>query len=203
MQNEECGKGGKRSPGFPHPESCFLHSGFTLVELLLVVAIALIAAGIAVPLFSRSFQGSQLRAATRQVVMTAKYARSMAVLKQRYMAILFDRVGGSIEVVALADRAALAARSRFLSDRAEDAEGDGEKAAAPITSELRKPLPADIRIDSFQSSGGGQALDDIHWVNYYPNGMSDGFEVLLADKSGGRARVTLDGLSGDAKVEFQ
>lgn len=178
-------------------------TGFTLIELLLVVAIALIAAGIAVPLFSRSFQGSQLRAATRQIVMTAKYTRSMAVLKQRYMAVLFDRVSGSIEVVSLADRASLAGRSRFLSERnqPEDA-APGETAQAPITSELRRALPADIRIEAFESSGSGQALDDIYWINYYPNGMSDGFEVVLADKAGKRARVRIDGLSGDAKVSF-
>lgn len=187
-----------------HSSFGFRHSGFTLVELLLVVAIALIAAGIAVPLFSRSFQGSQLRAATRQVVMTAKYSRSMAVLKQRYMAVLFDRVSGSIEVVSLADRASMAGRNQFLSERDQPAGTSSENAAAaPITSELRKPLPADIRIDSFQSSGSGQVLDDVYWINYYPNGMSDGFEVVLADKTGKRARVAIDGMSGDAKVAFE
>jgi prepilin-type N-terminal cleavage/methylation domain-containing protein len=179
-----------------------LHSGVTLIELLLVVAIALIAAGIAVPLFARSFQGSQLRAAARHVVMTAKYSRSMAVLRQQYMAILFDKVAGSIEVVSIADRRALAARNRFLAERAAP-EGSDEASAAPaIRSELRRPLPADVKIVSFNTRAANRGLEDIYWVNYFPNGMSEGFEIELQDKAGKRARVRVDGLSGDATVAF-
>lgn len=176
-------------------------SGFTLIELLLVVAISLIAAGIAVPLFSRSFQGSQLRAATRSIVMGVKYTRSMSVLKQHYMAILFDRVSGSMEIVSMADRASLIGRDRFLSDRA-DAAATDEKAASPITSEMRKPLPSDVKIVGFESTASKQVLGDIHWVNFYPNGMGEGFVIELEDKVGKRARIRVDGLSGDSKVEF-
>lgn len=177
-----------------------MRRGFTLVELLLVVAIALIAAGIAVPLFSRSFQGSQLRSAARQVVMTAKYARSMSVLRQQYMAILFDKQAGSIEVVSIADRRALAARDRFLDGQAENTAE--ETSAKPIRSEIRKPLPSDIKIASFSTRANDRAIEDIYWVNYYPNGMAEGFTLELEDRLGKRARVRIDGISGDAKVEF-
>lgn len=183
--------------------SSFRARGFTLIELLLVVAISLIAAGIAVPLFSKSFQGSQLRAAARAVVMSVKYTRSMSVLKQHYMAILFDRVSGSIEVVSMADRASLAGTSRFLSDRSEATDlGETAASAAAITSELRKPLPADVKISGFESSVKGQALNDIYWVNFFPNGMSEGFVIELQDKAGKRARIKVEGISGDTTVEF-
>lgn len=176
-------------------------SGFTLIELLLVVAIALIAAGISVPLFSRSFQGSQLRAAARQVAMTAKYARSMAVLRQQYMAILFDKVAGSVEVVSITDRRALAGRDRFMAERGAT---EGEAEAAPtIRSELRKALPADVKITSFSTRSADRSLEDVFWVNIFPNGMGEGFEIELQDKAGKRARVRVDGLSGDAAVVFQ
>lgn len=181
----------------------FRHSGFTLIELLLVVAISLIAAGIAVPMFARSFQGSQLRAAARNVVMTVKYARSMSVLKQHYMAILFDRVSGSMEVVSLADRASLAGRDQFLSDRSAPSADATDAPASPITSELRKALPPDVKIVAFESSTAGQVLDDIYWVNFFPNGMGEGFEIELEDKSGKRASVRVDGLSGDSTVELK
>lgn len=178
-------------------------SGFTLIELLLVVAIALIAAGISVPLFSRSFQGSQLRAATRQVAMTAKYARSMAVLRQQYMAILFDKVAGSVEVVSITDRRALAGRDRFMAERGAT-EGEAKAEATPtIQSELRKALPADVKITSFSTRSADRSLEDVFWVNIFPNGMGEGFEIELQDKAGKRARVRVDGLSGDATVLFQ
>ncbi|MCS6772407.1 MAG: prepilin-type N-terminal cleavage/methylation domain-containing protein [Kiritimatiellae bacterium] len=179
-------------------------AAFTLIELLLVVAIALIAAGIAVPLFARSFQGSQLRTAARHIVMSAKYARSMSVLRQQYMAILFDKASGQIEVVSFADRRALAARDNFVNTPVAGEDGkDGKSEVAPaIRSELRKSLPADISIASFTTRTGARSLQDIYWVNYFPNGMAEGFEIELVDKLGKRARLRVDGLSGDAKVEF-
>lgn len=189
-------------------------AAFTLIELLLVVAIGLIAAGIAVPLFSRAFQGSQLRAAARQLVMTAKYARSMAILRQHYMAILFDKGKSTVEVVAIEDRRALAFRDRFLSDRGEAgvagssagdeavAAGSGAQQRPAIRVELAKALPQDIRIARFSTRASGRTIEDVHFVNVFPNGMSEGFEIELVDKSGKRARVRVDGLSGNAKVEF-
>ncbi len=200
MRDEECRKLHQRTPGFLHSDRCIRRAGFTLIELLMVVAIALIAAGIAVPLFARSFQGSQLRAATRHVVMTAKYTRSMSVLRQQYMAVLFDKAAGSIEVVSIADRRAMAGRNRFMAERgATEAEAD---AAPAIRSELRKPLPADVKLVSFSTRAGDRSLDDMYWVNFFPNGMSEGFELELEDKAGKRARVRVDGLSGDATVSF-
>lgn len=196
MQHHACGQR-------VSPRSVFRkRTGFTLIELLLVVAIALIAAGISVPLFSRSFQGSQLRAATRQVAMTAKYARSMAVLRQQYMAILFDKVAGSVEVVSITDRRALAGRNRFMAERGAT-DGNAEAEAAPtIRSELRKALPADVSITSFSTRAENRSLEDVFWVNIFPNGMGEGFEIELQDKAGKRARVRVDGLSGDATVTF-
>ena len=176
-------------------------SAFTLIELLLVVAISLIAVGIAVPMFAKSFQGSQLRTAARNVVMSVKYTRSMAVLKQHYMAILFDRVAGSLEVVSLADRAALAQRSQFISERGEGGAA-AESGPPPIRSDLRKPLPKDIKIVSFESAVAGRALDDVYWVNFFPNGMGEGFVVELEDKAGKRVRIRVEGISGSAEVEF-
>lgn len=189
-------------------------SAFSMIELLLVVAISLIAAGIAIPLFARSFHGSQLRTSARTVVMAAKYSRSMAVLQQKQMAILFDRITGAIEIISMADRNALSMRNDFLdgrSTRTADAllekpgqEEDGPAPAPPaIATELIRGLGRDVRITAFSSDRADQVQDDIYWVNYYPNGMSDGFEVELTDKDGDRCRIDVDAISGTAKVEFE
>ena len=58
------------------------HSGFSLVELLMVVAIIAIITAITIPQLVASTRGNRLRAATRLVVMAGRYARSMAVLRQ-------------------------------------------------------------------------------------------------------------------------
>jgi prepilin-type N-terminal cleavage/methylation domain-containing protein len=190
------------------------HSAFSMIELLLVVAISLIAAGIAIPLFARSFQGSQLRTSARSVVMAAKYARSMAVLQQKQMAILFDRVKGNLEIISMADRRSMSLRNDFLDGRntratdellatGEAGEEGAAPAAAPIASELVKALGRDVKITGFDSDRADQVLDGIYWVNYYPNGMSDGFEIELTDRDGRRARIEVDSISGSAKVKLE
>jgi prepilin-type N-terminal cleavage/methylation domain-containing protein len=118
------------------------HSAFSMIELLLVVAISLIAAGIAIPLFARSFQGSQLRTSARSVVMAAKYARSMAVLQQKQMAILFDRVTGALEIVSIADRQALSLRNDFLDGRSSRAADQLLESGAGEEGRRRPPRPS-------------------------------------------------------------
>jgi hypothetical protein len=60
-----------------------------------------------------------------------------------------------------------------------------------------------VKIASFSSERADQVLQDIYWINYYPNGMSDGFEIELADQEGRRCRIEIDAISGTAKVEFE
>ena len=187
------------------------HDGFTLIELLLVVVISLLAAGIAMPLFVRSFQSSKLRTSARTVVMASKYARSMAVLSQKQMSILFDKPLGRLEVVSLSGLAGAGDRDRFLdseqaqaaavsTDEDKDKETDTPD-AGPIQSDFTKTLSDGINITSFETEKKDQESSDIYWINYYPNGMCDGFEIQLSDKSGKTMTITVDGVSGTTTVK--
>lgn len=64
--------------------------GFTMVELLLVVMIISIVTAITMPSMVRSMRGHQRRSAIRAVMAAGRYARSMAVLQQTPMALVFD-----------------------------------------------------------------------------------------------------------------
>lgn len=72
--------------------------GFTLIELLMVIAIIAIVTAITIPQFVASMRGNRLRAATRMIVMAGRYARSMAVLRQEEMAVVYDIPGGTIAI---------------------------------------------------------------------------------------------------------
>ncbi|MFH0907308.1 MAG: prepilin-type N-terminal cleavage/methylation domain-containing protein [bacterium] len=190
----------RRSPG---------EGGFTLIEILLVVVITAITSVMAIAAFSGSFQSAQLRSACKAVVMSHKYARSMAVLDQKQMAMLVDTKAREIEIVTLAGLTGASDRDRFLDSRSsraatqliEGREEPARTAGGPIASDLVREFPRDIQIESFKSRDEDQSYEGVYWVTYYPNGMSDGFTITLVDKHGKRATVTVDPISGMPEVE--
>ena len=182
----------------------------------MVVFIMLLVATLAAPSFSRALQGQRLRTSARSVVTAHKYARNMAVLRQQPMAILLDRLGGNIEVVAVADRAGLAGRGGFLEERqrkiregpddpkAKEEPFDPEEAPPPARMETidARSLATEIRIAEFKSDGDYFHRDGVYWVNYYPSGMSDGFVLRLEDEKKHAITVKADPISGGAEVDL-
>jgi len=208
----------RTSSSTPHSNATVLHrSGrsrraFTLIELLLVVVITLLAAGVAVPSFIRSYRGAKLRTSARAVVMSHRYARGMAVLKQTHVAALYDLAKHEVEVVSVSVTAqSVDDRDRFLDRRAERTgvesvdrkDEPAAAAAANVMSELVRPMADGVKISSFESEKVEQEKDGIYWVNYYPNGMCDPYAVEIEDEYGKRARIEVDPLSGKAKVEYE
>lgn len=64
--------------------------GFTLVELLLVLLIVAIAAGLTVPNFSKTYARIQLKKTAEDLAYLMRYAQSRAVVKNRPVRLTFD-----------------------------------------------------------------------------------------------------------------
>lgn len=180
-----------------------MRGGFTLLEVLLVVVIIGIAAAVAMPAFARSFRGAKLRASTRTVLGMHRQAQTKAVLGQRYMALLFDRRKGTLEMV---DQGAPAKKpDAFFGDlggggamgdtAAGGAAPDG--AAAAVASETLRKLEEGVKILAF---AGGKEIDELHYVSYYPNGMCEAYEIRIGDDENRVARIRVDAVTGKAKV---
>ncbi|MCX5645067.1 MAG: GspH/FimT family protein [Phycisphaerae bacterium] len=69
--------------------------GFTMIELLIVVAILAIAAAIVVPMAS-SAGSMQLRAAVNMVAADLEYAKSMSISRGQRYAVVFDKTAAGI-----------------------------------------------------------------------------------------------------------
>ena len=184
--------------------------GFTLVELLLVLVIMGIATGLAIPSFVRSYQSAKLRTSARTVVMASRYARSVAVLQQLQAALLYDMEKHTIEVVVINMEASAEDRSGFLDARKEpkdarvtDDQAEETGPSASVASRLRKAMAEDVRIISVEREEEGREMDNIFWVNYYPNGMCDQHTVRLRDKHNKTVRIEVDPMSAKAAVEYE
>jgi prepilin-type N-terminal cleavage/methylation domain-containing protein len=180
--------------------------GFTLLEVLLVVVILLITSALAVPSFIRSFRGAKLRSAARAVVMSHRYARAMAVLKQTEAAILYDSKMGEIEIVSVKSSAE-SERNKFLDNRSGLGPAAGAAAtdsgAQSIVSEIRRRVPEGVKIERVESRVAKQEKDGLYWVRYYSNGMCDDYDVKLVDENQKRAVVKVDPISGKVGVEYE
>jgi Tfp pilus assembly protein FimT len=175
--------------------------GFTLLEILLVVAIMMIAAGVTVPLFARSFRDAELRNAARAVVTAAKYARNMAVLEQRPMTLFFDQEAGRVTIVA-GEPVSASIDGFLVSQR-----GGGVSLpdGAPAL-EVRRQVdfPDDVQLLSFRTASSRQEVDGVYWVQYYPSGASDSYALQLADgKRQRRVWVEVDHLAGTMETRYE
>jgi len=145
--------------------------GFTLIEVMLVVVIVLIAAGITVPRLTGTFKSAQMTEAVRSTVRIARYARSLAILQEELCILRFED------------------RQLVLLN-----EGSAEPAAA-------RRLPEDIQITSFETLAGESLRpQEVREVRFYPSGMNDGFKLTLSAGASRRSTISCNPVSGKVTV---
>lgn len=189
-----------------------MRRGFTLVELLLVVAIVFIVVAIGMPSFVNSMKGNRLRTAGRSVVTSGRYARSMALLQQRTMVLTFDLNGSRLSV----QPAAKGGGGGAVPGGAAGAEpaGGAEPGAAPTVDPGAEP---GVDPGAVRSGGGGDSierkLEGVRIVRveipgsqsiytegkcsvlYRSNGRCSPYVVRIEDDEGGSLVVEVDALA--------
>ena len=175
--------------------------GFSLIELMLVVAVIGIASAVTLPSFYRSLRGNRLRTAGRAVVIAGRYARSMAVMKQQVMVVEFNLTRSEISVrPARAEAAASDSDDAFTSPSmtpavltdevsSEDVEGSGKVELKRL---LDRVTIVSVDVDGVEA----MEQDNIVTIQYSNNGRCTPYSILIKDEFDMAIRVNVDHLAG-------
>lgn len=168
-------------------------AGFTLMELMIVVALAgiLVAAGL--PPFVRALKKEGIRKAVSDVVEGCSHARTQAILKGVPTELVIRAEDGQISVQPLARRTQESASDPMFDD-------DPSRATRAQISPFTRYLESDVAINLLYVNFQDMMEFPEARVRFFPNGTCDEFTIIVLAPSG-EQKVSVDVVTGLADVE--
>lgn len=167
--------------------------GFTLVELIMVISIIGIVVVIAVPNYIRSTRGSRLTTAARSVVMAGRYARSMAVLQQKEIRLVFDLDSGVISIPGDLKRELEKVRIAYV-----ETKGSIRSPFATVADEalgFGEGFQTAIEPDAPDLDENTKRTDGKIAIRYRTNGRCTPYVVRIVNDVGQAVEISVDTLS--------
>ncbi len=171
-------------------------TGFTLLELTVVLFIIGLAVALAAPAFTRSFGQLRLTAATRDLAATCRFARAHAIANQAVLEVVLDRrtnqywLRGPDWIVS----------NLGGIDRVAVAEDPDQPWEARIRQARVRGLPAGVTLKSVVLDAGPLGEDERGAIFFFPRGSSTGGEMWLSDEKGRGYRIVVDPSLGLVRV---
>ncbi len=160
-------------------------SGFTLFELLVVLALVGLIAALVAPQLGGTYNTLHLRTAARDIAAVMRYARSQAVTQGRSIQVSYEEPTRQIIVALLSADADLMPDTRATNDAFRT---------------RRYPLPEGLEMATagvpVPGSGNSHAL-----AIFYAIGNAAGSPLALVDMSGRKRMIVVDNITGTVTIE--
>lgn len=165
-------------------------AAFTLIELMVVVAIMAIVMTMSIPLMYKSTHREALNKAVRDVVEVCSQARATAILQGRMTELVWH---------PRAMRCEVSGGARARTDE-EPSFGGGENPAPPANSGLAAQISDKLTIEMLDVNLTEYKDAEYARVRFYPNGTSDEFTLILHSERGDWIKIWLEITTGVVNV---
>jgi len=160
---------------------------FTLLELLVVVAIVGMISALVVPRLLASLPGVQLKATARAVAASLRYARGQAVFETTPYVVALDRSRGLLIIEPAVSPTAAAP-------------GEVPATPAPPAGQRVYALPEGIEVHALTDDADGGA-DPARMMLFFPRGDSSGGRLVLRNPERREVAITVDPITGAVAVD--
>jgi len=164
-------------------------AGFSLFELLVVMAIIGLMSVLVVPQLANSLTGTQLKAASKKVAAGLRFARSRAVAEQIGYAANFDFERNRLNVHSINPKAS----------------GESQTPPEPEVEASSEPtlrfydLPRGVRFEKAEAADGEVNSGTFEMV-FFPNGSCSGGEVVLVNERDKRVHLIIDFITATVRL---
>ncbi len=160
-------------------------TGFSMLEMVVVLIIVGIVAAVVVPRMMGSMSNTKLKTATKKIAATLRFARSTAASEKATRTVTFDLDGGSMSL-----EGGKASSDGSSGDGTEN--GGGRAKTYDLPEEVR--LEKAVWGEEFIESGTFE-------IHFFPNGGSSGGELILGNDRDRRYGVVADLITGMVRID--
>ncbi|MBI5395501.1 MAG: prepilin-type N-terminal cleavage/methylation domain-containing protein [Verrucomicrobia bacterium] len=184
--------------------------GFTLIEVMAVIVIIILVAGLTTPTFIRTYRSETLRSEARLLMATVQQARYQAVVRQHPMVLNLnfaeqaywveasqETVTNLIDQVFAMSTNSLAVASNWVAE-IEDLSTNETVTALPGWT--RHEMASGVKLERLETFEGESQSGDVAQVTCYPSGASQGGVIMLVGGNDEAVGVQIDPLTSLPKL---